>query len=173
MKKVTLPIGTKIIFESLANIAATHGEDPDKAIYEMARESISSFTPSGEIGDNPVKAKRINTKDFFKSFDYIFSPKDGLIAKKMKGQSRAEINQTINNVKAATLVLINSFIGNKKDKNFKLFASTVILKTVGILFELRHKDIVQIIDNQGINDLDQEDFVEAVKDIWELELSKN
>jgi hypothetical protein len=174
MRSVTLPIGTRLIFESLADISEAMGEDREKVIYELAKESLHSFTPSGEIGDNPTKNERINVHDFFESFPEIFSIKTGIIARSMKGKTQADIKNTIRNIQSSIVTLIKAYAGKKKSKEFNLFASTVIVKTIGTLFEMIPSDIDKIINTNriklGDTKEDQQRFIEEVKDIWNIEI---
>jgi len=60
MKKITLNIGTRMIFDALADISVANGEDREKVVYALAKEAVlHSFTPSGEIGDNPSRKDKI------------------------------------------------------------------------------------------------------------------
>lgn len=80
MKKVTLPISNLPIYEELAmSYLDTEGiseKDPSyhdrvgAVVYDLAVEAyLESFTPSGEIGNNPRTPKVADT--FFKEFDDI------------------------------------------------------------------------------------------------------
>lgn len=116
-KKVTLPVGNKLIFDALADIAyqyESHKPKDAKAFKEDvcnelgAEAFLFSFTPSGEIGDNPQTPRIAET--FYDSFPEIFSPKSGVVAINMTGESKAKVNNAIFRVKSSTVNLIQVYL---------------------------------------------------------------
>ena len=95
-KTVTLPISNQKIFQSLADIAAVVEEIPAKdreefrqhIMNELGTEAfLKSFTPSGEIGDNP-QAPRI-AETFYDSLNDLVGP-TGTITKLMKKSTNSD-----------------------------------------------------------------------------------
>jgi hypothetical protein len=164
-KKVTLPIGNKAIFDSLAKIALKcEKKKPDDAQKfmkevgdELAEEAfLFSFTPSGEIGDNPIQ--KSESEIFLKSFDNIFSKNYGVIALAMKGESKAKINNAIRRIKAALVEISKIYtkemipkrdsrssgqVNNEIDKYLNLFVTTLLFNQVGNILSIEPSDILR------------------------------
>lgn len=95
-KTVTLPISNRKIFQALADIAAVVEEVSPKE-REAFRESVmnelgteaflKSFTPSGEIGDNPQTQRIAET--FYDSLNDIVGP-TGTVTKMMKRSTSSD-----------------------------------------------------------------------------------
>ena len=176
-KKVTLPIGNKLIFDALADIAIScEKKKPkdtqrfiDEVGFELAEEAfLFSFTPSGEIGDNPrVK----NDADIFlKAFDNIFSKSHGIIALSMKGEPKSKINNAIRKIKAALVEISKVYtqdmmpkkdtrtsgaVNEEIDKYLNLFITTLLFNQVGRILSIEPSDIVRAMKkfkSLGIND---------------------
>jgi len=84
MKKITLPLPTLAIFEELAKSHLdtcgisqsdkTYSDRVDACVYDLAIDAYNhSFTPSGEIGNNPRTPKIADS--FFHEFDDILGDK--------------------------------------------------------------------------------------------------
>ena len=183
-KKITLPIGNKLIFDALGKIALkAEKKKPkneqqfiDEIGFELAEEAfLFSFTPSGEIGDNPVR--KSDAEIFLKSFDSLFSKRFGSIAGAMDGEPKSKINNAIRKVKSALVEIasvytkemfptpakskkartgdIDADVQEEIEKYFNLFVTALIFHETANIFSIEPVDILRAIKRfnmLGIND---------------------
>lgn len=198
-KKVTLPIGDKLIFESLAEIAYSVETNPPKnktefiqtVSDELGKEAfLHSYTPSGEIGSNPYNSNL----SFFDLFDEIFSMRDGIIAVNMAGMKKAKVKSSIRQTKSSIVNLIKVYtdIIDEQEKSyekrhgklrsiqkqyFNMFVATIFMKSIGMLFAIEPDDIYKILKKKGVlnssgalSDKKKKLFVSDIKDSFFIEI---
>lgn len=177
-KKITLPIGNKIIFDYMAEAYMTHEKrkpkNPEEYVKELsddlAKEAfLHSFTPSGEIGsgENP---RRVKSTDFFEHFDDLFSPDSGIIAYYMPHAGKAKIKQTIKEVKSVIVSLVKIYssfnhpkMSARDQKRFNLFVAVIITNTIKQVLCISNQEVIKDINSKVLSRLSGSDFIEALK----------
>lgn len=177
-KKITLPVGNKIIFDYMAEaymarekkIPKNPEEFVRKISDDLAKEAfLHSFTPSGEIGsgENP---RRVKEKNFFEHFDELFSPIDGVIAFNMPHAGKSKIKQTIKEVKSIIVSLVKVYtsfqhpkMNEKEKKRFNLFVAVVVTNTIKEILSMSDEEILNDISSKILSRLNDSDFIESLK----------
>jgi len=189
MKKVTLPIYNKEIYESLAEIMWSLEEnkkDKDKFIAktmnDLGKEAfLHSFTPSGEIGSgetvrNPYN--KTNSEIFFDAFSDVFG-ESGEITELVAQNTNSEklVKNRVNRIKAAIIELINVYVESvdEKLKNPETLADKKRAETEGLFIAtvLFHKitealmiDYYDVVENSLLlKDENKKRFIQKIREL--------